>query len=121
MAGYTIPTRGSVERHVGLMVGLILGPPIIVTILGFALIATPFLSINWAVRNNGPMDKSPKDWWDAVWDLVAKRMILAWWKFIRGDKSQVEETPDPPQAVLPLRVTDRLRIGSQAQTIDRSH
>jgi hypothetical protein len=121
MAGDTTPTEGSVKRYVYLVVGLILGPPIIVAILGFALIATPFWSISWAVRNNGPLDKSPKDWWDAIWDLVAKRMVLAWWKFIRGDESQVDETPDLPQAVLPRRVTDRLRIGSQAQTIDRPH
>jgi hypothetical protein len=120
-AGPPVPTIGPVKFYVYLVVGLILGPPIIVAILGLGLIATPFWSIIWVAKNNGPMDKSPKDWWGAIWDLVARRMIQAWWKLIRGDNSQADERPDLPQAVLPVRVADRLRIGSQAQTTDHPH
>src|SRR5215469_10372131 len=64
------PTKGPVERYLYLVVGLILGPPVIVAILGIGLIATPIWSVLWAVLDNGPMDKSPKDLWDMIWDLI---------------------------------------------------
>jgi len=120
-AGPPMPTKGSARRLAYLVVGLILGPPVIVAILAIGLIATPFWSIIWVVRDNGPLDKSPKDWWDAIWDLIARRMIPAWWKLIGRGNSQVEEPPDLPQAVSPVRVADRLRIGGQAQTTDHPH
>jgi hypothetical protein len=93
----------------------------IIAILAVALIATPFWSINWVLRDNGPLDKSPKDWWDAIWDLIARRMIPGWWKLIGGRNSQAEEPTDLPQAVPPVRVADRLRIVSHAQTTDHPH
>jgi hypothetical protein len=89
--------------------------------LVIALIATPFWSIIWVLRDNGPMDKSPKDWWGAIWDLISRRMFRPWWKLVRADNSQVDDPADPPQAVLPVRVADRLRMGSQAQSVDHSH
>jgi hypothetical protein len=93
----------------------------ILAILAIALIATPFWSIIWVVRDNGPLDKSPKDWWDAIWDLIARRMIPAWLKLIGKSNSQADEPPDPAQAVPPVRVADRLRFGSQVQTTDHPH
>jgi hypothetical protein len=116
-----IPTKGPVERLAYSMVGLILGPPVIIAILGIGLIATPFWSMIWVVRNNGPMDKSPLDWWGAIWDLIARRMVQPWWNLVRGHNSPVDEVPDAPQEVLPVRVTDRLRIASQAQTAGHPH
>jgi hypothetical protein len=89
--------------------------------LGIALIATPFWSIVWVLRDNGPLDKSPKDWWDAIWDLIARRMIPRWWNLIRGKNSQADEPPDLSQAVPPIRVADRLHIGRHAQTTDQPH
>ena len=115
------PTKGPVERYLYLVVGIILGPPIIVAILGIGLIATPFWSVLWAVLDNGPMDKSPKDLWDMIWDLIARRMIPAWWKIIRGRNSQTDEHLDVPQAFPTIPVADRLGIGSQTQTNNHPH
>jgi hypothetical protein len=118
LAGPPIATKRPAERYVYLVVGLILGPPVILAILAIALIATPFWSILWVVLDNGPMDKSPKDWWDLIWDLIARRMIPSWWKIIRGGNSQADERPEVPQAFPTIPVADRLGIGSQAQTTD---
>lgn len=120
MASCTIPTKVPVERYVYLVAGLILGPPTIVLILAITLIAIPLWSMVWAVRDNGPMDKSPKDWWDTIWDLISRRMIRAWWTFILGREPLADETPDPPKSDLPARVKDRLRTGGQAPATDRS-
>jgi hypothetical protein len=120
-AGPPTPTKGQGERLLYLMAGLILGPPLILAIFAIALIATPFWSIIWVVRDNGPLDKSPKDWWDAIWDLIARRMIPAWLNLFGKGNSQADEPPDLPQAVSPVRVADRLRIVSQAQTTDHPH
>jgi len=121
LAGPPIKTKGPVERYVYIAVGLIFGPPLIIAILGIGLIATPFWSILWAVLDNGPMDKSPKDLWDGIWDLIAKRMILAWWKIVQEGNSQAGEQPEVPQAFPTIPVADRLGIGGQAQTTDHPH